>query len=166
MNAIFRRRSIRDFKDKIVPEKLIRKLLLAGMAAPSSWGSKPWHFVVIKDRKTLDEIAKRHEYAKMAARAPLAILVCCEPDKMKEAEFFPQDCSAATENILIEATHLGLGSVWVGLYPKSNLMNILKELTELPGNIIPFSLVIIGFPKEKKPPYKEFLKERVHYEKW
>ncbi|MGC8765060.1 MAG: nitroreductase family protein [Brevinematia bacterium] len=166
MNIILKRRSIRDYKSKPISERLIRKILLAGMAAPSSWGSKPWAFVVIKNRKILDEIAKRHGYANMCKKAPCVILVCGVPENMKEADFLPQDCAAATENMLLEATGLGLGSVWIGLYPKDERMRLLRELAGVPENVIPFSLVVIGYPNEKKEPHREFYTEKVHYEKW
>ncbi len=166
MNAIFKRKSIRSFKRKKVSDRLIKEILMAGMAAPSSWNSKPWIFIVIKDRKILDEIAKRHGYANMCKEASLAILVSGNPENMKEKEFLPQDCAAATENMLIEATYLGLGSVWVGLFPKEERMNLLRELTSLPENIIPFSLVVLGYPAEKKKGKKIYYENMVYIDKW
>ncbi len=150
MNAIFKRKSVRSFKQKRVPDKLIKKILMAAMAAPSSWNSKPWIFIVIRDRFILDEIAEKHGYANMCKESNCAILVCGSPENMKEKDFLPQDCAAATENMLIEATYLGLGSVWVGLYPKEDRMNLLRKLTSIPENIYPFSLVVLGYPNEKK----------------
>ncbi len=166
MNAIFKRKSIRAYKNKNVSDRLIKKILMAGMAAPSSWNSKPWFFIVIRDRNTLNEIAKRHGYANMCYQAPCAILVCAEIEDMKEKEFFPQDCSAATENMLIEATYLGLGSVWIGIYPKEDRMKLLRELTSLPEKLVPFSLVVIGYPLEKKKARKNFYPEKVFYERY
>jgi len=166
MNAIFKRKSIRSYKSKLLPQKFIKKILMAGMAAPSSWGSKPWAFVVIRERKVLDEIAERHGYANMCREAPCAILVCGIPEGMKEPEFLPQDCAAATENMLIEATTLGLGSVWVGLYPKKERMELLRELLNIPENVIPFSLVVLGYPAEKKKPNLVYISDKVHQEKW
>ncbi len=166
MNAIFKRKSIRSYKSKKVPDKLIKKILMAGMAAPSSWNSKPWFFIVIKERKTMDEIAERHGYANMCHEAYCAILVCANTENMKEKEFFPQDCAAATENMLIEATHLGLGSVWIGIYPNEDKMKLLRELTALPEKLIPFSLVVIGYPKEKKKSKKIYYSEKVYFERY
>ncbi|MCX7821320.1 MAG: nitroreductase family protein [Brevinematales bacterium] len=166
MNAIFKRKSIRSFKSKWVSERLIKKILMAGMAAPSSWNSKPWVFIVIRDKKILDEIAEKHGYANMCRESNCAILVCGNPENMKEKDFLPQDCSAATENMLIEATYLGLGSVWVGLFPKEDRMNLLKQLVSLPENIIPFSLVVLGYPAEKKKWKKSYYGDKVYLDKW
>ncbi|CAM2760450.1 nitroreductase family protein [Hathewaya histolytica] len=166
MEAIFRRRSIRKYKPIKISEDMLENLLRAGMSAPSAVNQKPWHFIVIEDRTKLDEIATTHPYAKMLYEAPLAICVCANMNLGDFKHYWPQDCSAATENILIEAEHLGLGAVWLGVYPVEDLMEGAKKVLNLPDDIVPFCFISIGYPNEEKKHYDRFDKERIHYNNW
>jgi nitroreductase len=166
MNSLFRRRSIRHYtKEPIKPES-IELLLKAAMAAPSAGNQQPWHFIVIQDRRILEEIPNLHPYAQMVMEAPLAILVCGDLSSEKHPGFWVQDCSAATENILIEACELGLGAVWVGVYPNEQRVTALSKLVSLPEKIIPLSLVPIGYPAEHKQPSGRYDESRVHQNSW
>ena len=165
-DIILTRRSIRAFLPKKVEEEKIEYLLKAAFAAPSAKNIQPWHFIVIRDRKILDEIPKFHPYSKMLYEAPLAICVCGESAKDKFNGYWILDCSAASENILLAANSLGLGSVWLGVYPRQERINELKNLLEIPEDITPLSLLAIGYPNEEKPPSERFKKERIHKEKW
>jgi nitroreductase len=166
MNSLFKRRSIRHYtKEPIKPES-IELLLKAAMAAPSAGNQQPWHFIVIQDRRILEEIPNLHPYAQMVMEAPLAILVCGDLSSEKHPGFWVQDCSAATENILIEACELGLGAVWVGVYPNEQRVAALSKLVGLPEKIIPFSLVPIGYPAEHKPPSNRYDTAKIHYNRW
>ncbi|NLI14818.1 MAG: nitroreductase family protein [candidate division Zixibacteria bacterium] len=166
MNSLFKRRSIRHYtKEPIKPES-IELLLKAAMAAPSAGNQQPWHFIVIQDRRILEEIPNLHPYAQMVMEAPLAILVCGDISSEKHPGFWVQDCSAATENILIEACELGLGAVWVGVYPNEQRVAALSKLVGLPEKIIPFSLVPIGYPAEHKPPSNRYDMAKIHYNRW
>lgn len=168
MNVSFicKRRSIRKYQEKEVEQEKVLELLKAAMCAPSAWNQQPWHFIVIRDRIKKQQIAEVHPYAKMVAQAPVCIIVCCDLSLVKSEKFWPQDCSAATENILIRATELGLGSVWCGVYPDEERINGLKKLFSLPKNIIPFSVIAIGYPAEEPKPVEKFKPERIHYEGW
>jgi len=117
LNNIFARRSIRQYTDESVSEEQVKTLLEAAMAAPSASDRRPWHFIVVRERATLDALAERHPYAKMLFAAPLCIVPCADP-AISDA-WWVQDCSAATENLLLAATALGLGAVWVGVYPRT-----------------------------------------------
>lgn len=141
-------------------------LLKAAMAAPSAGNQQPWHFIIIQDRNILDEIPKVHPYAQMTSEAPLAILVCGDLRNEKHPGFWVQDCSAATENILIEACELGLGAVWVGVYPNEQRVAALSKLVGLPEKIIPLSLIPVGYPAEHKPPSERYDVAKIHYNKW
>lgn len=166
MDPIFARRSIRKYTSEPVGDDDVRYLLEAAMAAPSAGNQQPWHFVVIRDRATLDRIPEVHPYSRMLYEAPLAILVCGDERLEKHEGMWVQDCSAATQNILLAATTRGLGSVWLGVYPRKDRMSGIAQLVGLPDEITPFSLVAIGHPAEEKPPAHRYSEERVHYERW
>ncbi|TYB30611.1 MAG: nitroreductase family protein [Candidatus Mcinerneyibacterium aminivorans] len=166
MKEIFARRSIRKYKKQKISEKMIQKILQSGMAAPSAGNEQPWHFIVITSNELKQEIAKVHPYSDMLPDAPAAILVCGDTKKTNHGEFWIQDCSAATENMLLMITSLGLGGVWVGVYPRKKRVQGIKELLDLPDNIIPFSIIPFGYPDDTKKPHDRYLKERVHYNQW
>ena len=167
LEAIFSRRSIRKYKKEAVPKELIDELLNAAMNAPSAGNEQPWHFVVIQDRKILDGVPKCHPHAHFITEAPAAIVVCAELQLAKwNKEWWPQDCSAAAENILIAAQAKGLGAVWVGVYPLENRIQGLKALLALPPDIIPLCIIPIGYPAENKLRESRYQSSRIHYEHW
>lgn len=168
-NMIFKRTSVRKYTDQPVTKDKIELLLKAGMAAPSAKNVQPWEFVVIQNRETMLKITEFHPYSSMLKEAPLAIAVCGNTTKIaigEVEELWTQDCSAVTQNILLEATELGLGGVWLGVYPKKEVVKKLAELLILPENIIPFSLISIGYPQGEVKPKEKFNPERIHWEKW
>ncbi|MFP4198815.1 MAG: nitroreductase family protein [Halanaerobium sp.] len=166
MEEIFERRSIRRYQDKNVEEEKIEKLLEAAVAAPSAGNEQPWHFIVIKDRKRLDHLAEIHPYAKMLKEAPLAIAVCADLNKQKHQGFWVQDCSAATQNILLEAVSLGLGSVWIGCHPAEKREKAVSEYLEVPADFKTLSLIAVGYPAEEKRKVDRLSEDIIHYEKW
>ena len=164
--AILSRRSIRKYLPTPVSEHDIHQLLDAAMNAPSSSNGQPWHFVVVSDRKLLDEIPKFHAYSGMLKEAPLAVVVCGDTSLEKTKGVWVQDCSAATQNLLLAARALGLGSVWLGVYPLEERMSGVRALLGLPDRIIPLAIIAVGHPAESKPPANRFNPERVHRNKW
>ncbi len=144
----------------------MRTLLEAAMSAPSAGNERPWHFVVVTDRGTLDAIPRIHPYAGMAAEAPVAVVVCCDERLEKHNGFWVQDCSAAVQNILIAAWALGLGAVWCGIYPREERVAGFRKLLGLPPEVIPLALIPVGWPAEEKPPAERFDERRVHYDRW
>lgn len=166
MDAILSRRSIRVYGPESVPDELVKQLLKAAMSAPSGGNEQPWHFVVVNSRKTLEDIAAVHPNAQMLSGAPMAILVCGEERREKYKGLWVQDCAAATENILIAAQALGLGCVWVGVYPVRERVNALRILLGIPAEVAPFSLVVVGYPAELKPPVDRFDQARIHHNRW
>ncbi|NFN86120.1 nitroreductase family protein [Clostridium sporogenes] len=166
MNAILKRRSIRKYKDKKISDDIVEGLLRAGMAAPSAVNGQPWQFIVLRDKEIMKKITKVHEYSKMLLEADVAIVVCGDKSKELIDDFWVQDCSAATGNILIEAEDRGLGAVWLGVYPIKERIEGIKEILNLPEAIIPLSVIPIGYPNEDKKPIDKFDKERVHYNRW
>lgn len=170
MNPIFKRASVRKYKNQPVLPEQIELLMSAAMAAPSAKNSQPWEFLVIQDKETFKKIMDFHPYSSMLDEAALAIVVCADTQKespdLKGLDFWTQDCAAATQNILLEATELGLGGVWLGVYPRENLVSSTKELFSLPENIVPFSIVSIGYPEGEVYPKNKFDSNKIHWEKW
>lgn len=166
MNAIFKRRSIRKYIEKAISDELIEQVLRAGMAAPSAGNQQPWHFVVINDREILHEIPRFHPYSNMLKEASHAIVVCGDVSRQRYKGYWVQDCSAATQNMLLMSTELGLGSVWLGVYPDEDRVKELKELLNMPENIIPLCIISIGYPAETKEPADRFDATRIHKNRW
>ena len=164
IKTIFARRSIRKYTDKPVSEKDTKTLLEAAMAAPSSSNRKPWHFVVVTDRLMLDNLARVHPYAKMLFEAPLCVVVC--GDTTISPRSWVQDCSAAAENLLLAATALGLGAVWLGVHPRESRVGLIRKVLKIPKTIVPLNLIAIGYPAEEKVPRTQYDKLRVHREHW
>ncbi|MGM0607967.1 MAG: nitroreductase family protein [Candidatus Muiribacteriota bacterium] len=163
MNCILKRRSIRKYKDQTIEDKKIEQLVRAGLAAPSARGTEPWQLFVIRNRKILDKISEVHPYAKMVKEAPLAIVVAFDLENDKAKDWFQQDLSAATENILCMAAELGLGSVWLGVYPREDRVKGISDLLGCEGEFLPFSLISIGYPAEEKEPKTEMDNSKVAY---
>ena len=166
MDAIYKRRSIRRYLGKTVPEELIKKILKAGMNAPSAGNEQPWHFVWVDDREILDQIPKFHPHSKMLYEAPAAIVVCADISDVKYPEYWAQDCSAATQNILLAIADLDLGGVWLGVYPREDRVKKLQALFLMPENIIPFSIIALGYPAEQKPLKDIYDPYRIKHNSW
>jgi len=166
IEGIKTRRSIRKFKGQAVSPELIRQLLEAAMSAPSAGNQQPWHFVVIDQRRILDQVPTIHPYAAFCKQAPLAILVCGDPRLEKYPGFWVQDCSAATQNLLLAAHGTGLGAVWTGVYPVDERVQAFRKLLDLPEEVIPLALVVIGHPDQKRAHPERYLQERVHHNAW
>jgi len=168
LNCIFSRRSIRKYLDKAVPEEMLDDLLQAAMAAPSAVAKDPWHFIVVQDRETLNKIADILPSGKMLRQATAAFIVCGDINKanIQAESYLLQDLSAATENILIAANILELGTCWLGIHPREDRLSGIRQLFELPDNIIPMCGIAIGWPAEKPEARTRYRNERVHIEKW
>jgi nitroreductase len=161
------RRSIRSYQDRPVPQELLRALLEAAMAAPTAANSRPWEFVVVTAPDTLALLRERLLFARY--NAPAAIVVCGNPDVANNTagrQFWVQDCSAATENILIAAAALDLGAVWIGVYPMPGVIKPVRDILGLPENVTPLSLVYLGYPAEERPPSERYDERRVYWEQY
>jgi len=160
---ILARRSVRRYTPEPVTEEQITTLLKAAMAAPSAANRRPWHFVVVTERTILDTLAERHPYAKMLFEAPLCIAVVGEP---AVSDYWVQDCSAAAENILLAAAGMGLGSVWLGVHPRAEREQMVREVLGIPAGLVPLCLIAIGHPAEHPPARTQYDPARVHYQRW
>jgi nitroreductase len=163
---ILTRTSVRVYQDKAVDSKKIERLLRAGMAAPSAADKRPWHFVVITDPEKLSGLATANPNAGFAKKAPLAIVVCGDMSKALEGggrDFWIQDCSAASENILLEAHAMGLGAVWTGTYPSKERCEAVAKVLNLPDHLVPLNTIVIGYPANEVQPKDKWDKSNVTY---
>lgn len=170
LENIATRASDRVFGDEPIKiDAVIEPLLQAAMAAPSAMNRQPWEFVVVTDRELLKQIAEQTKKTPAVSDAQFAIVVC---GNMKEAiegegrEYWVQDCSAATENLLLAAHSMGLGAVWCGIYPIEDRVIPLQKLLELPEYIIPLNIVPVGIPKEPAKPKDKWKKEKIHWDRY
>ena len=167
MEALFSRRSIRKYTAEPVTEEVLREILEAAMSAPSAGNQQPWHFVIINDRKILDYIPSFHPHSQMLKEAPVAILVCGDLTLEKHIGYWVQDCSAATENLLLAIHAKGLGAVWLGIFPREERVEGLRKLLDIPDHVIPLSLIPVGYPAESKPPRPDrYNANKIHHNRW
>jgi nitroreductase len=164
LDLIYTRRTIREFSEAPVDDEQVEAMLKAAMAAPSAQNLRPWHFVVVRKRKTLDELAEVHKYAYMLERAPLGIVVC--GDQEVSERHWVEDTCVATQNLLLASTALGLGGVWISLYPKKKYQRQVRELLDIPKHIGVLCVLALGHPTEKTKAHTEYDSERVHVEEW
>jgi nitroreductase len=167
LEAIFTRRSIREYTSQAIPDELVQELLAAAMQAPSAGNQQPWHFIIVTERKQLEALADVLPFGKMLHTAPLGVVVCVDLELEKHPGFWVQDCSAATQNLLLAAHARGLGAVWVGVYPVEERVASLKQVLELPEQVVPLCVVPLGYPATKpEPPGRRYDKTRLHYNRW
>jgi nitroreductase len=166
IEVILDRRSIRRFVDRPVPMDMIETMVKAAMYAPSAGNQQPWQFVVVKDRALLDAVPGVHPHAAMVPSAAGVIIVCGDLSKERHKEMWVQDCSAATQNILLAAQAQGLGAVWLGVYPREDRVSGCRKLFGIPEGIVPFSMVAFGWPAEVPPRPERFDSTRIHCNRW
>ncbi len=171
IDTILNRKSTRSYTDKPISDEDIKTLLSAGMSAPSAMNLQPCEFLVITDKEILKGASKIHPFVKMAENAAAAIVVCGDLNKYAERfeafkGYWVQDASAATENILLAAEALGIGAVWTGLYPVENICNKAINFFNLPENIIPLNIIVLGYPSQKTPAGDRWNPEKVHINKF
>jgi nitroreductase len=165
---IMTRTSIRQYKNQPVEQEKIDIMLKAAMAAPTAVNLQPWHFIVIDDKSTIDQLSGRQP-----TNAPLLIAICGDTDKTtmpdgkgKLPDFWVQDVSAATENLLLAAHALGLGAVWTGVYPVMERTAEVANVLNCPLNIVPLAVVRVGYPDEAPAPKDKFKEENISYNKF
>ena len=162
--AILSRRSVRKFTDKEVEAEKVEMLIEAADAAPSACNKRPVNFYVIRNKEILSALSASGRFTAMAS--PLAIVVAGDTSRTLPrswGEYWIHDAAAATENILIMANALGLGSCWCGIHLQPEVMKKVQELLGLPEGIVPFSLIRIGYPAENPPPHEGYAPERVKF---
>lgn len=162
--ALLKRRSIRKFEDTPVKEEDILELLQAGMSGPSAVNKRPWEFYVVTNKEKLLELKKSSPFSKI--EAPLAIIVCgnlLRTLPLKLADYWIQDCSASTENILLRATDLGLGAVWCGAHPQKVAVKAIRKVLSIPIHHLPLNIIYVGYPNEEREARDQYDEERVTF---
>jgi nitroreductase len=167
MEAIFKRKSVRKYQDKPVEKEKIDKLLKAIMQAPSAVNQQPWEVIVIENKDTLKKLSQMSPYSKMIEGSAVTFVLVANKDNLKVPTAWQQDMGAATENLLLEAVELDLGAVWLGTATSEETMNFVRNLFDLPENILPFSVVPVGYPEQQSGEVVDrFNMDKVHYEGW
>lgn len=169
IQAILNRKSIRSFTGESVDRAQLELIVRAAMAAPSAMNSQPWAYVVVDDRVKLDALADVLPYAKMLKSAGAAIIICGDMSKVLPApmtDFWVQDCSAATQNVLLAVESLGLGAVWTGVHPVANTENAVKSVIAMPDNFVPFCVIPVGHPAGNTPAKDKFDATKIHWNQW
>ena len=168
LNNIMTRTSIRQFTDQQIGKDTLENIVKAGMAAPSAMNKQPWAFVVVTEKEVLDSLNVVKPWFNLKT-ATAAIIVCGDLSKAIEgegAEYWVQDCSAVTENILLATHAYGLGAVWCGVYPVAETVKGVSNVLGLPENIIPLDVITMGYPAESPEPKDKFNAENIHFQKW
>jgi nitroreductase len=170
INSIMERRSVRQYRDTPVDKETIEVLLRAGVAAPSASNRQPWEIIVVTGQEMRERLAQAHPYAKMLLQAPVCIVVCGSRERFYSDpavhDFWVQDCSAVTENILVAARSLGLGTCWCGVYPRRERVEAVTKVLGLPEGIVPLNLIAVGYPDGEPPVKDKWHPDRVHWEGW
>lgn len=167
LHNILQRKSVRAYTDRAVSHEQLDTLIRAAMAAPTGRDMRPWHFIVLEGRHQLSPLAEQLPYAKMLAEAQAAVVVCGDmsvTDKEgKPSRNWTFDCSAATENLLLQAEAMGLGAVWTGVYPYDERIEAVKQALHLPDHLIPLNVIPIGYPKGDPQPKDKYDPAKVEY---
>ncbi|WP_298518553.1 nitroreductase family protein [uncultured Methanobrevibacter sp.] len=166
MSLIFKRHSVRKFTDEKVPDELIENLLKAGMQAPSSCNAQPWEFIVVSKEEDKKAISEMHRFAKPAAGASHLIITLGNLNQAKVHGMIEQDLGACNENILLQATHEGLGAVWLGFHPIEDRTLRLKEFLNIPDYCIPFSVICVGWPESEGNVKLRYDESKVHFDRF
>jgi len=169
IDIIFKRTSVRHYSNRKISDEQMETILRAGMAAPSGMNLQPWRFIVIRNRKILDNLGKELPYAKMLYQADGAIVVCGDLDNSKNKDLqklWIQDCSASSENILLAITSLGLAGLWTAVYPYKDRITIVEKYCKLPENIVPLNVIPIGYPTEEYSSKNKWDPSKIHKEQW
>ena len=169
METILNRTSVRSYTDKVVEPDKVEQLLRAAMAAPTAVNKQPWAFVVVTERALLDSLSALLPYAKMLESVSTAIVVCGNLDKALlevNQAYWVQDCSAATQNLLLAAQSMGLGAVWTGVFPREDRVAEVRSVLNIPLNLVPLNVIPVGYPKGDSVPKDKWNPQNIFYNKW
>ena len=169
INTIMTRVSVREFTGEKISDAQLDTLLRAAMAAPSAINKQPWAFIVVTDEEKIAALGEALPYSRCSNKPAVAIIPFVDLSKSIEGEmanFWINDVSAATENLLLAAHAMGLGAVWTGLHPDMNRAKMVQDMLGLPEHIIPLCVVPVGVPAEKPEIKDKFKPENIHYNEW
>lgn len=163
MKEIFERKSVRDFTDKKIEDDKVEQLLRAAMAAPTAANQREWEFIVVTEKTLLDKLASTTPYSGPVGKAPMAIVMLGNLTKTVFPDCWQQDLGACAQNILLEAVHLDLGAVWIGIAPSEERMKKVSDIFLLPEEVKPFSIIALGYPREAAMQKERFEPNKIHY---
>lgn len=168
LNTIFNRKSVRKYTQVPPKNEQLELLVRAAMAAPTARNLQPWAFVIVTETELLKKLEDGLPYAKMLTQAGACIIVCGVPEKgfQELTDYWVQDCSAATQNILLAAEAINLGAVWTGVYPRPERIDVVKKTLNMPDNFIPLNLIVVGNPIGNEKVKDKFKPENIYRNKW
>ncbi len=167
MNSIFTRRSIRKYTDQPVPEESVNLCLRAAMYAPCAGNEQAWEFIITRDKENLKRLSDAHPYGAALFGANVAVTICGNRSKLKfPQEYWVEDCSAAAQNFMLQAAELGIGSVWLAVYPCEDRMESVSRELGLPANVVPLCIIPMGYPDETRTVEERFRPDKIHNETW
>ena len=169
METILTRTSVRSYTDKVVEPEKIEQLLRAAMSAPTAVNKQPWAFIVVTDRALLDTLSVLLPYGKMLNTATTAIVVCGDLNKALlevNQAYWVQDCSAASQNILLAAHAMGLGAVWTGVFPREDRVSDVRGVLNIPDHLVPLNVIPVGYPNGDSTPKDKWNIENIYYNRW
>ncbi len=166
LSAIFTRRSIRSYSNQPVSDETVKLLLKAAMAAPTAKNTQSYEFIVIRDKKTLQQIPNFHPFSKHVPNAQVAIVVCGNTKLQAAPGHWIPDASNASMNILLAAHSLGLGAVWTTFYPYEDRTAGIRKLLNLPDHIMPLNIIPLGYSAEQGNYQDRYKPDKIHLEKW
>lgn len=163
MEEIFKRISVRKFKNQPVEQEKIEKIMRAAMAAPSAGNQQPWEYYIVRDKDTIQKLSQSSPYARCAANAPVIIVPCLKTKGLRFPELGDIDLAITTENILLEITSLGLGGVWLAIAPDKKRIEKADEALGIDNGLHAFALVPVGYPNESRPQQDRYDENKIHY---
>ena len=166
LNGIITRRSIRKYTGELITREKVEELIQYGMYAPSARNCQPWHFVLLNEKELFLKIEEFQPHTRMLKHAQWGIVVCGDEQLAHTHEYWPVDCAAATENILLAAHGMGYGAVWLGIYPRAERVSAMKKLLNLPPHVHAFSIISLGCPDQELAQPERFQPDRIHLNKW
>lgn len=179
INTIMQRKSVRSYTSDTIPAEMMDKMLRAAVAAPSGMDVRPWHIVVMTDKSQYDTLFAGNFNMEKFKQSAAVVIFCADttvtraPRENPDApavtmpnSIWRDDMGACTENFLLAAEALGLGAVWTACYPFHDRMDPVAQYLNLPGNIVPYSIVPVGYPAGDEQPKDKWDEQRIHYNRW
>lgn len=168
LDAIKQRRSVRQYKSDPVPAEALQAIAEAALSAPSANNQRPWHLVFVTDAAKRAKLAQVHQYAAFCTQSPVVVAVC--GDEQLADHWWIEDCAAATENAMIQAAALGLGTCWIGIrgsdqrgYDREAMV---REVLGIPDHIRVLCTFSLGYPADTGANRGPGPMENVHQEQW
>ena len=179
INTIMQRKSVRSYTGEAIPDSVMESLLRAAFAAPSGMDVRPWHIVVMTDKSQYDTLFKGNFNMDKYMQSGAVVIFCADttitrpPRENPDApavttpnRIWRDDMGACTENFLLAAEAYGLGAVWTACYPFLERMEPVISYLQLPGSVVPYSIVPVGYPAGDEQPKDKWDESRIHFNKW